>query len=368
MNPSVGWKNRTRIWPCIKKESIGINTVLYILVAILVFGFLILTHELGHFSVAKLCHIKVNEFALGMGPALFKIKRGETTYALRVLPIGGFCAMEGEDGESEDPRAFGSRPVWQRVLVVVAGAFTNILTGFIVLAIFVSMSQLVGTNVVNSFQKGATSSAAGGLQAGDKILSVNGSHVHVTDDIVYDLVLDGDGSVDFQVVRQGKVIDLNHVKFRMFSENGTKVIWRDFSITGIRPNSIGIVLHETFFKTFSMVRLVWMTFAALFTGRFGLGDLSGPIGTTAAVGQAVSMGINDLLYVMALIAVNLGVVNLLPLPALDGGRLIFLIVEAIRRKPVNPKYEWYVHFAGFALLMLLMVVVSYNDIVKLIKG
>lgn len=342
--------------------------MLYILVAILVFGFLILTHELGHFTVAKLCHIKVNEFAIGMGPAFFKHKWGETTYALRILPIGGFCAMEGEDAESEDDRAFGSRPVWQRFLVVVAGAFTNILTGFIILAVYVSLTGIVGTNVVNSFEKGAVSSAPGGLKVGDEILKVNGSRVHVTDDIMYDLILDGNGFVNFEVKRQGKIVELNDVKFKMVTQNGNRVIHRDFWITPARANNIGTILHETYYKTFSMVRLVWMTFTALFSGRFGLGDLSGPIGTTQAVSQAVSMGLNDLLYVTALIAVNLGVVNLLPLPALDGGRLLFLLVEVVRRKPVNPKYEGYVHFVGFALLMLLMVVISFNDVVKLIKG
>lgn len=329
---------------------------------------LILTHELGHFIAAKKSGIRVNQFSVGMGPAIFKFQKGETLYALRLLPVGGFCAMEGEDGESEDDRAFNRKPVWKRIIVVVAGAATNILTGFILVVILTCMSGLVGTNVVASFDKQSTSNATGGLQVGDRIVSINGARVHVTSDIMYDLILDKNGIVDFGVQRGGKFLDLKDVHMPMEPDgNGGTVIRRDFFIRGVHTDFANVV-HESFFETISMVRLVWMTLVSMFNGRFGLKDLAGPIGTTAAVGQAASMGLYYLVNVAALIAVNLGVVNLLPLPALDGGRLLFLIIEGIRRKPVNPKYEGYVHFVGFALLMLLMVVISYNDIIRLVKG
>lgn len=303
-----------------------------------------------------------------MGPAIFKFQRGETLYALRILPIGGFCAMEGEDDDSKDERAFGSRPLWQRIIVVVSGAFMNILTGFIIVLIITSMSKAIGTTTVAMFDKEATSNAAGGMQVGDVITRVNGSKVHVSTDIMYDLILSNNGVVDIQVNRNGKIVDLKSVHFPMVdSGNGSKVMRRDFWVKGENKTVLN-VLHESYYQTISMVRLVWMTFIELFKGRFGLKDLAGPIGTTAAVGQAAAAGVSDLLYVTALIAVNLGVVNLFPLPALDGGRLFFLIIEGIRRKPINPKYEGYVHFVGFALLMLLMVVVSYNDIIRLLKG
>nr|PZM90206.1 MAG: RIP metalloprotease RseP [[Clostridium] cellulosi] len=344
------------------------NPAVSIIIAILVFGVLIFTHELGHFIVAKLSNVKVNEFAVGMGPALFKIKRGETTYALRILPIGGYCAMEGEDEESSDERAFNKKPVWQKILVVVAGAFTNIVTGFILVVILTCISQAIATTTVAKFDSQATSNAPGGMQVGDQIYRINGARVHVSSDIMYDLVLDSDGVVDIQVIRDGKLVDLKNVQFPMMDDgNGGKVIRRDFWVVGQKKTFFN-VLHESFFQTISMVRLVWVTFLQLFTGRFGLKDLAGPIGTTAAVGQAAAAGLPDLLYVAALIAVNLGVVNLFPLPALDGGRLFFLIIEGIRRKPINPKYEGYIHFAGFALLMALMVIVSFNDIMRLIKG
>jgi regulator of sigma E protease len=346
----------------------NISNVINILIAILVFGVIIFLHELGHFVAAKLCHIKVNQFAIGMGPAFLKIQRGETLYALRILPIGGFCAMEGEDDDSHDDRAFGHKPIWQRAIVLVAGAFMNILTGFIIMLIITCMSQAIATNVVAQFDKTATSNASGGMQVGDTITSINGATIHVSSDIMYDLILSNNGVADIQVKRAGKLVNLNDVHFPMISDgNGGKLMQRDFWVKGEQKTVIN-VLHESFFQTISMVRLVWMTFVELVKGRFGLKDLAGPIGTTAAVGQAAAAGIPNLMFVAALIAVNLGVVNLFPLPALDGGRLLFLVIEGIRRKPINPKYEGYVHFAGFALLMLLMVVVSYNDIIRLIKG
>lgn len=295
--------------------------------------------------------------------------------------------MEGEDGETaadskkdsekievtekvetDTSAAFYKKPVWQRILVVVAGAVTNIVTGFILVIILTMMSQAIATNVIAKFDAQSTSNAAGGLCVGDKIYAINGARVHVSSDIMYDLILDSDGVVNMQVIRGGKLITLDSVHFPMVSDgNGGKIMRRDFWVKGEKKTFFNVV-HESFFQTISMVRLVWMTFLQLFTGRFGLKDLAGPIGTTAAVGQAAAAGLPDLLYVAALIVVNLGVVNLFPLPALDGGRLLFLLLEAIRRKPINPKYEGYVNFAGFALLMLLMVVVSFNDIMRLIKG
>lgn len=276
--------------------------------------------------------------------------------------------MEGEDDESPDERSFSRRPVWQRIIVVVAGAFMNILTGFLIILVLTSTSSRIATNVVAKFDTSSTSNAIGGMQVGDAITRINGAKVHVSSDIVFDLLLSENGIANIEVNRGGKNVELKNVHFPMVSDgNGGKVMRRDFWVKGEKLTFTNVI-HESFYQTVSMVRLVWMTFVELFKGRFGLKDLAGPIGTTAAVGQAAAAGIGDLLYVAALIAVNLGVVNLLPLPALDGGRLLFLIVEGIRRKPVNPKYEGYVHFVGFALLIMLMIVVSYNDIIRLLKG
>lgn len=323
---------------------------------------------MGHFTAAKACKIKVNEFAVGMGPAIFKKKWGETTYALRCLPIGGFCAMEGEDDESDSENSFRKKPVWQRMIVALAGAFTNLLTGFIILIIIVASSNLVGTNVIAKFADNATSNLNGGLQVGDEIKKINGSSVHVNNDIMYDLILDKDGDVSMTVKRDGKLVDLPKVSFPFVDDgNGGQVMNVDFFVKG-EAKTFANVIHESFYETISMVRLVWLTFFSLFNGRFGLGDLAGPIGTTAAVGQAAAQGLSTLLFVTAMIAVNLGVVNLFPLPALDGGMFLSLCIEGITKKPLNAKTQGAINFVGFALLMVLMVVVSFNDILRLIKG
>lgn len=344
-----------------------ISTVISILVAILVFGLLIFVHELGHFLTAKACGIKVNEFALGMGPVILKHQKGETQYALRLFPIGGFVSMEGEDEESSDDRAFNRKPVWKRILVVVAGAFMNLLCGFLIVIVMVSTWQNMASTTVAKFQDNSMSHKTG-LNVGDKILSINGATIHIDTDVILSLIEDSDGKVEMVVERNGKPVELHNVQFPLVSDgNNGKVMQQDFWVYPQQKTPLSVIRYS-FYWTIAMIKFVWVTFISLFTGRFGLKDLAGPVGTTAAIGQAVSQGIGSLLYFVALIAVNLGVVNLFPLPALDGGRLFFLLIELIRRKPIKPKYEGYIHFVGFALLMLLMVVVTYNDILRLVKG
>jgi regulator of sigma E protease len=339
-----------------------INTVLYILIAVIVFGVLIFVHELGHFLAAKACGIKVNEFSLGMGPKIISRSRGETTFSLRALPIGGFCAMEGEEDESNDSRSYSKKTRWQRAIVLVAGGFMNILVGFIIIyCITLSQSALASTKVAE-FATNATSSKA--LQVGDKIININGSSMHTGNDIQFGLLESDNGKADITVIRDGKKLELKSVQFPMVSDgSGGKAMVMDFYVAP-QPKTFFGTLYHAFFWTVSVVKLVWVTLIKLITGTYGLKMLSGPVGVTVAMGQAASMGISTLFYIVAMIAVNLGVVNLLPLPALDGGKLLFVVIEAIRRKPVNPKYEGWVHLSGFALLMLLLVVVTYNDIVR----
>ncbi|MFT8889152.1 MAG: RIP metalloprotease RseP [Ethanoligenens sp.] len=342
------------------------NVILYIIIAIVVFGVLIFLHEFGHFFTAKLCGVKVNEFAVGMGPALFHFQKGETKYSLRALPIGGYTAMEGEDGENNDPRAFINRPVWQRIIVLVAGAFMNILTGFVIILFMVALTNPIASTTVSGFANGATSSQTG-LQAGDKILRIDGAAVHISVDITLGLVTSNRGKVNMQVLRGGRVVDLPAVQFPTMNDgNGGKVMAQDFQVYAQRK-SPGMIVSHAFYWTIAMVKLVWVTILQMFTGRYSVKDLSGPVGVTAAMGQAASQSVSSLFYIVAMIAINLGVVNLFPLPALDGGRLLFVIIEGIRRKPISRKYEGYVHLAGFALLMALMLVVTFNDILRLIK-
>ena len=343
-----------------------------ILFALLFFGVIIMIHECGHFACAKLFKVKVNEFSLGMGPALFKKRKGDTLYAVRLFPIGGYVAMEGEDDASEDDRAFNKKPVWQKMIIVVAGALMNLILGFILMVLLLTTStDLIGTNTIKEFYPDAMSSQYG-LQAGDRFVEIDGHHVWSELDLSFLMSRSQDGVFDFVVERDGEKVTLNDVHFATEQQNGITLIQYDFIIIGEQPGFLNIV-KNAFTQSASIVRMVWLSVFDLVTGRYGMSELAGPVGTVDIIAdvtaQAVSSGsLTNLLTIMAFITINVGVANLLPLPALDGGRFLFLAVEAVRRKPVNPKYEGYVHAAGLALLLLLMVVVTYNDIARIVHG
>lgn len=343
-----------------------------IAVALLFFGVIIMIHEFGHFLCAKLCKVKVNEFALGMGPVLFKKKKGDTQYALRLFPIGGFVAMEGEDAQSEDENAFNKKPVWQKILIVVAGATMNLILGFILMILLLSTStELIGTNTIKEFYPDAVS-AQYGLQAGDRFVEIDGHRVWSEKDLSFLMSRSRDGVFDFVVERDGEKVTLHDVHFATEEYQGVTLIQYDFVIIGEPPTFLS-VLKNSVTQSASIVRMVWLSLFDLVTGRYGMSALSGPVGTMDIIADvtaeaAASGSLENLLTIMAFITINVGVANLLPLPALDGGRLLFLLIEAVRRKPVNPKYEGYVHAAGLALLMILMVVVTFNDILRIARG
>ena len=333
-----------------------------ILITILIFAVIIFIHECGHFAAAKLCKVRVNEFALGMGPTLFHFGKGETRYALRLFPIGGFVSMEGEDGGSGDPRAFCNQKVWKRILIVCAGAFMNLVLGFIVVLLMTIPSDRLPSMTVAQFYENASTEATG-LQAGDEILRVNGRSIWVDSDLIYTLSTDEDGVLDIVVRRDGEKVELSDVAFT--TQDGTLVI--DFTVQGV-PANLPNVLSYSFRKTASIGRLVWIAVGQLITGQSSINELSGPIGTAQAIGQAASAGLSTVMYLFAFITINVGIFNILPVPALDGGRLIFLLFELITRRRIKPEHEAYVHFAGFVLLILLIIFVSYHDIVNLIRG
>ncbi len=342
-----------------------------IAVAILFFGLIIAIHELGHFVSAKLFKVKVNEFSLGMGPAILKKKKGETQYSLRCLPIGGYVSMEGEDSESEDENAFCKKKWWKKFIIVAAGAIMNLILGLIFVVILTCMDDLIGTTQIHSFYENATS-VQYGLEAGDVIKEINGTTIFSSMDISYCLQRDDDGIYDFVVERNGEKFTLEGVQFdRITDEAGNTTIIYDFIIVGVEKTPWNVI--STAVKdTVSIARLIWLTLFDLVTGHYGINDLSGPVGTVSiiaqATSQAVSTGTNfdTIVYIMALITINVGVFNLLPIPALDGGRLFFILIEAVRKKPIPAKYEGFIHAAGLALLMLLMVVITFNDIKNLI--
>ena len=364
----------------VKPQKGVVIKIVSIIIAIIVFGIIIMVHEFGHFIAAKKSGVRVNEFAIGMGPKLFSKQHGETKYSLRLLPIGGYCSMECEDSSSEDERAFCKKSVAKRIIIVVAGALMNLILGFIFIVVMTSMSDTYASTTVSWFEDNASSQASG-LQVGDKVTSINGMHIFTDTDFAYQLQSDKDGVFDMIVIRDGEKKELENVEFSMTeSENkdGEKSssLHIDFKVEPIE-RSFTSVVSQSWRRSVSYARLIWVSLGDLITGQYKINDLSGPVGIVSAISDVVSnetteSGINwselfqNLFSMAALISINVGIFNLLPLPALDGGRLIFLIIEAIRRKPISPEKEGVVHFAGLALLMLLMLYVTFNDIVKLI--
>ena len=351
--------------------------MLYIIIAILIFGVLVATHELGHFAAAKLSGVKVNEFAVGMGPALLKWGKGETLYSLRALPIGGFCALEGDDEESSDPRAFGRAAWWKKVIILCAGAAMNFVTGLIIIAILYAPATGFRAEVYGGPLEGYGTEDCG-LLAGDRFLSVDGHRVLVYGNARFFLDRAGE-TIDFVVERDGQRVVLRDVHLpyqERTDENGnyTRLRGLTMSVTA-DPTDVGGKLLYAWNTAIDLVRTVWISLGDMVTGAVGLRDLSGPVGIVNMMGEVGSQSPTlfdaawNLGYLAALIAVNLAVMNLLPLPALDGGRVFFLALNGLLyglfRKKIDARYEGYVHLAGLAALMCLMLAVTLSDVGKL---
>ena len=338
-----------------------------VLLAVLLFLALIIIHELGHFIFAKLNGVKVNEFAVGFGPKLFKKVKGETEYSFRAVPFGGLCAMEGEDEDSTNPRALNNKKVWQRLTVMAGGAFFNLVFGLLITLIVVIISfNLIPTTTVAQFHEKAVSNSEGGLQVGDEILAINGRSVYTVDDLGYMLSTEQSGVFTMQVLRDNKKVTLDRVTFATEKNEkvGRDVIVQDFKLLGVKK-TFGSVVSQTFSRFASKARVIWMSLIDLMSGKFRVSELSGPVGLVQNVSEAVKIGPEVFFDIASLITINLGIMNLLPLPALDGGRIVFLIIEGIRRKPVPAKYEGIIHAVGFVLLLGLIAVVTFSDILKL---
>lgn len=455
-------------------------TIALVIIGVLLFEFIIFAHEFGHFITAKRSGVQVNEFALGMGPKLFSFTRGETRYSLRLFPIGGYCAMEGEDEESDNPRAFTNAKIWKRMIIIVAGAFMNFVVGLLLM--FVVLVQATGfeSTVIQGFAPQAYT-ANSGLQAGDQVVSVNGYSVwnardlqfgiqtlqcsevdpdsltvykqdcayeaysaaseiandkkllgrEVTDDEVnaleeilteqcskinkaqskekaYSLLKEAvDGyykslgksgskysypeiekrdsrkrfTADLEVIREGEKLKLEQVQFFTYyrsdedKEADKPSVAIDFYVEPIEKN-FGTVITQTFSQTATLAKTVWQSLVLLVQGRFSFSDLSGPVGITKAVSMVAEQGlqesflsaVNNIIFIMALITVNLGVVNMLPFPALDGGRFVLLVVEAIRRKPLPRRFEYILNGVGLAILIIFIIIVSVKDVWQLVTG
>lgn len=341
--------------------------MLQIILAILAFGVLVVVHEFGHFITAKRGGVQVNEFWIGMGPAIYKKEYHGTLYCLRLLPFGGACVMEGEDGESESEHSFARASLPRRMLIVVAGALMNFLVGFLIVLVLVGTQQgPVGTRTIEGFQEGFRYQGETMLMPGDTILEVNGYHIFVRQDINIALAQTAaDGKYDFKVRRDGHTVQLTDVPLThdFTDENGNKLFGINFALTERTPL---VVLDQSARVSVNYARLVWSSLAQLVTGKVGVDQLSGPVGVAEVMANTAKQSMASFFDLVAFISINLGVMNLLPLPALDGGRLLFLVIEGIRRKPVPAKYEGYVHAAGLMLLLALMVYVTGQDILRIL--
>ena len=446
-----------------------LTTIALILIGVLLFELIIFIHEFGHFITAKKSGIKVNEFSLGMGPKLFSFGKGETKYSLRIFPIGGYCAMEGEDEESPEPRAFNNAKIWKRMIVIIAGAVMNIILGLLLMFVIVVQQESFSTTTVSSFP--ATSySANSGLQVGDEIKEINGYGISTSMDFSYPIstadlkTVKGDTlevykedccnylynmaakavqeqgesisdetiyalnktlstasgkintvndkeranelyqeyykeinsllgiedytieeikvketrqryTADILVERDGEEVMLNDVQFFTYTtkDDDEPKMSMDFYVEQM-DKTVGSVISQTFKQTISTCKMVYASLGGLLTGKFGFKDLSGPVGIASAVTEVASESlqsgfldaVNSIIYVMMIITVNLGLFNMLPFPALDGGRFVFLLIEAIRRKPVPRKAEAVVNSIGMALLILLTIVITVSDVFKLV--
>lgn len=446
-----------------------LTTIALILIGVLLFELIIFIHEFGHFITAKKSGIKVNEFSLGMGPKIFSFGKGETKYSLRLFPIGGYCAMEGEDEESPEPRAFNNAKIWKRMIVIIAGAVMNIILGLLLMFVIVVQQDSFSTTTVSSFPP-TSYTANSGLQVGDEIKEINGYGINTSMDFSYPIstadlrTVKGDTlevykedccnnlynmaakavqeqgesisdetinalnktlttasgkinavtdkksandiyqeyykeinsllgikdytieeikvketrqryTADILVERDGEEVMLNDVQFFTYTtkDDDEPKMSMDFYVEQM-DKTVGSVISQTFKQTISTCKMVYASLGGLLTGKFGFKDLSGPVGIASAVTEVASESlqtgfldaVNSIIYVMMIITVNLGLFNMLPFPALDGGRFVFLLIEAIRRKPVPRKAEAVVNSIGMALLILLTVVITVSDVFKLV--
>lgn len=338
------------------------NTVYPIIIAILFFEFIIVIHEGGHFVAAKLMKIKVNEFAIGMGPKIISFVKGETRYSLRLFPIGGYCAMEGEDEESDNEKSFSSKKVGARMFVVVAGALMNLLLGFIIVICVVCNQNLVGTTTVAKFQDNAVS-VQSGLQVGDQIKNIDGMRIFTSADVQTGFSRSADGEVEMIVNRGGENIKLN-VKFDMEEYENHNFIKIDFWLLG-KEKTFTNVLSNAAGTFVSYARTVFLSVHDLIVGKYGLSDLSGPVGAVSVVSTAVKTSLVSVLRIMALLTINIGLFNLFPIPALDGWRFFMLLTEGITKKKLPVKWEYIINAVGLVLLIALMFFVTFSDVTRL---
>ncbi|MFA5527251.1 MAG: RIP metalloprotease RseP [Peptostreptococcales bacterium] len=333
---------------------------LTIIAAIFIFGILIFVHEAGHFMAAKAVGIRVNKFAIGMGPVIFKKQKGETEYSLRAFPMGGFVKMEGEDEDSDDARSFEKKSTFQKVLVLIAGSAMNFIFAIIlVIFLFAYTGFPSNENVIGEIVPGNPAEQAG-IMAGDRVLEINS--VEITSwDAVLENVSESDGRpLTFKIDRDGEVFN---IEVESISEQGRQVV----GIIPSRERSLLKSVKEGVGATFELMGMMLQFLGSILRGQASTNDVMGPVGIISAVGDVAKLGFIYLVNFTAMISLNLAVINMIPFPALDGGRLILTIIQGITGKKINPDMEGIIHFIGFAILIGVMILVTYKDIGRLFQ-
>lgn len=346
--------------------------IIDLILFILILGSIVFVHEFGHFIFAKLTGVYVYEFAIGMGPKLFSKKGKETEYTLRAIPIGGFCMMAGEDLEDDNlkkvpkNKRLQSKKPWQRFLIMFFGAGNNFIFAIILLFLIgliwggTSMDPIVTSVLKNS------AAATSGIEEGDRILEINGHSISTTDDIsLYLAIADPEEASDIKVEKEDDSVETYSVQPKKIKQDGETVYQYGIGMVQEREYGLLSALEFTGKKTVSIFKQMGVTVAYLFTGGISLSQLSGPVGIFSIVGEQSSTGLMNIIYLIAFLSINVGFINLLPLPAFDGGHILFIIIEKIKGSPVNPETENKIHTIGLFLLMLLMIVITFNDILRL---
>ncbi len=342
--------------------------VLYIAITALVIGFLTFIHEFGHFFFARLFKVPVIEFAIGMGPKIYSwTGKYGTKYALRAFPIGGFVQMEGEEGTSENPMAYNNLNPWKKIVVTVAGPAVNIIFAVILMFALVICTPTLGSTTIGQFEEGAISSSK--LMVGDEIVKIGNVNVHTGEEVIYEIMMQGDKALDFVVVRNGERITITGVVFNTIEDKGVTLGELDFklySLNSLENVTILDYLYQAFYRSINMVKMVFDSLWGMITGRFGMDAVSGPVGMIETVGQVAKVSVASLVNLIVLISMNLGIFNLLPIPALDGGRILFHLIDGIAGKKVIKK-EIEDTITGITMMILLgfMLLISIKDVINL---
>lgn len=353
---------------------------MYILLAIFMFSVLIFVHEFGHFITAKLSGVQVNEFAMFMGPAIWQKQIGETLYSIRCIPIGGYCAMEGEDEESDNPRAFGQAAWWKKLIILTSGAAMNFITGVVIFTALYLPAQVIVQPVIVEFTDCCTFNHEAGLKLGDEILEIDGEKVYLNTDISTLLSLNPTGVHDLKINRNGQILEWTEypMTHNCVDENGNEFVHYGFGFGQAKEASFRDRVELVWGVTAGNVRNIRLSLKMLVSGQAGLKDMTGVVGIvdmmsdTAAASPTRVDAVLNMLYFAGFLSVNLAVMNLLPIPALDGGRAVCVLLtgiwESITKKKLNPKYEGYLHAAGMIALLALMAVITFKDIFTIFRG